>query len=335
MSAPARRSSNLVRLSISLALLAGAAFVFLNRQQLFDQYTVWRFSPSSEIVAIADKAAFSEQGKFLFYASRPELLERDAFNDVCRSVASENTAILGCFSMSRIYLFDIDNKKLEGVKEVTAAHEMLHAVYQRLSIGEKARVDALLEKQPLGDDEARIGELMAEYEKTEPGERMNELHSIIGSEIRDLTPELEAYYAQYFDDRAALVAQAETYQAVFQQLEAQQDTLVSELNALADGIDSDSARYRRNLQVLEADIRAFNQRANSGTMTRAEYDRERAALELRQQALRSDYSGIQAQIRTYEQKRTELATINSESNALNRSINSAMAPVPETEELDG
>jgi len=335
VSAQAGRSNNLTRLALSVLLLVGAVYVFSHRQQLLDQYTVWRFVPSSEIAAVSEKASFSDAGEFLFYASQPELLERDAFNDACRSVIGENTAILGCYSKDRIYLFDIDNQKLSGVKEVTAAHEMLHAAYQRLSDSEKTRVNALLEAQPLGEDEARIGELMAEYEKSEPGERLNELHSIIGSEIRDLTPELRAYYGKYFDDRLALVAQAESYQSVFQELESRQGALVTELNALADTIDDASTTYRRELQVIENDIRVFNQQANSGSMTRQDYDTQRASLEARQRQLRAKYVSIQAQIKLYEQKRSELAAINSESNTLNRSINSSLAPAPETEALDG
>lgn len=319
----------------SVALLVCAVFVFLNRQELLDRYTVWQFTPSPAIASISERAALSDRGKFLFYASDPALLERDAFNNACRSVATEQTAVLGCYSTNRIYLFNINNEKLDGIKEVTAAHEMLHAAYQRLPVKERQRIDALLEAQPLGNDEQRIGELMAEYEKSEPGERLNELHSILGSEVRTLNPELEAYYRKYFTDRGKLVDLAVKYQSVFAELQTRQDSLVIELNALADSIESSSAVYKRNLQVLESDIRAFNKRAGSGTMTQAEYDRERAGLESRQRSLKTEYDDIQTQIATYERKRSELAAINTESNALNRSINSSLTPLPSTEELNG
>lgn len=295
-----------------------------------DQVTVWGYRPSAPIASIADRTELSDKGTFLFYASRPELLERTRFNTACRSAAAEQTAVLGCYVANTIFLFDIKNEKLDGIKEVTAAHEMLHAAYQRLSADEKNRVNALLEKQAqnLGDEQARIDELMAEYAKSEPGERHNELHSILGSEVGSLSPELEAYYGQYFSDRGAVVALAEKYQSVFDGLKAQQQGLVDEINALADQIDDESSAYKRNLQVLTSDIQSFNARAGGGNMTREQYDTERAALESRQDELRRDYDAIQELISVYETKRGELAAINSESNALNRSINSALTPVP-------
>jgi chromosome segregation ATPase len=243
---------------------------------------------------------------------------------------TEQTAVLGCYSGTRIYLFDIDNETLSGIKEVTAAHEMLHAAYQRLPDGEKSRINTLLEQQSrvLGVDQVRIDELMAQYAKSEPGERLNELHSILGSEVRSLNPELEAYYRQYFSDRAKLVTLSEQYQSVFTELKNRQESLAGEINGLADTIDQKSAAYKRNLQVLDSDIESFNTRANSGTMTREQYDAERAVLESRQASLRDEYDTIQSLIDEYESKRSELAAINTESNTLNRSINSSLTPVP-------
>lgn len=331
-----RSGGNIVKLVASTVLLATALFVFMNRQAFMDQLTVWRYQPSPDVAAIADRTELSDKGTFLFYASKPELLARDDFNGACRSAAAEQTAVLGCYVANTIYLFDIENAKLDGIKEVTAAHEMLHAAYQRLPATEKSRVDALLEKQShsLGEEQARIDELMAAYAKSEPGERHNELHSILGSEVRSLSPELEAYYAQYFSDRSAVVSLAERYQSVFDGLKTQQESLVGEINALADRIDEQGSAYKRNLQVLTSDIQSFNARASSGSMSRSQYDSERAALEQRQEAMRREYDAIQELIASYEAKRSELAAINSESNALNRSINSALTPVP-TGGIDG
>lgn len=333
MSAQAQRGNVAVRLIVSLGLLLAAIFILLNRQYLVDQVVVWQFTPSAEVAAVSADAHFSERGEFLFYASRPELLERDAFNVACRSSATEQTAVLGCYTLNRIYLFNIDNERLAGIKEVTAAHEMLHAVYQRLSTSERERVNALIEKQSFGPDEARITELLAEYAKSEPGERLNELHSILGTEVRDLSPELEAYYAQFFTDRAKVVALSEQYQTVFAELKLRQESLSAELNKLADEVEREGAAYKRNLQVLSFDVESFNDQARSGQMTRSEYDSQRAALEARQASLKRQYDAIQALIAQYEAARDELASINTEANALNRSINSSLAPVPDA--IDG
>ncbi len=324
-----QRISHLFRLLLSLILLLTAVYIFVNRQYVLDQYHVWQYNPSASISAINDRASLNEKGNFLFYATRPELLEREAFNNACRSVSQERTAILGCYSASRIYLFDIEDQRLDGIREVTAVHEMLHAAYERLPQKEKNRVNNLLDRQDLGEDTDRINELMAEYAKSEPGEEYNELHSMIGSEIDSLSPDLENYYRQYFKDRASVVSLSDSYQTVFDGLKAKQDGLVQELNVLADSVDSESATYRRNLQVLESDIKSFNASASGGSLSRQEYESQRRELEARQSSLRRQYNTIQSLIVSYEKKRTELETINSESTALNRSINSSLSPVPE------
>lgn len=333
MSSRTQRGSLVAQLLISLALLCGALVVFLNRQLLFDHVMAWQFRPSPAIAALSERTAFSDSGEFLFYASQPQLLGRNAFNDACRSTATEHTAVLGCYAGNRIFLFDINNEMLDGIKEVTAAHEMLHAAYQRLGPAQKKRVDTLLARQSFGADAERINGLLAEYAKSEPGERLNELHSILGSEVRSLDPELEAYYAQYFTDRSIIVGLSERYQAVFAELQSRQESLVTELTDLADEIDERGAVYRRNLQVLDNDVEAFNREAARGDMTRDSYDRQRAALESRQASLRREYSNLQALIVQYDRKRSELASINTESQALSRSINSSVAPVPDA--IDG
>lgn len=324
-----QRTRYLFRLLFSLVLLLVAVYVFVNRQSVLDQYNVWRFEPSSEIAAISDRSSFNQKGEFLFYATHPELLDRDAFNNACRSAATERTAILGCYSANRIFLFDIDDKRLDGIKEVTAVHEMLHAAYERLPDDERARVNGLLDTQDLGEDTDRINELLAEYAKSEPGEQYNELHSMVGSEVASLSPELEAYYGQYFENRAAVVALSDSYQTVFEEIQTRQDSLVNELNTLADSVERGSSAYRRDLQVLENDIKSFNSEASGGTLTREEYESRRQNLELRQASLRQEYNNIQALVELYEQKRAELEAINSESTALNRSINSSLDTVPE------
>lgn len=333
MSSSTQRGSLVVQLLLSLALLCGALVVFFNRQQLYDQVLAWQYRPSPAIAAITERTDLSEKGEFLFYASQPQLLGRDAFNDACRSVATEHTAVLGCYTRNQIFLFDINNKSLDGIREVTAAHEMLHAAYQRLSSAEKKRIDGLLAKQSFGAEAERINALLAEYEKSEPGERLNELHSILGTEVGSLDPELEAYYARYFTDRSVIVGLSQRYQAVFADLTSRQESLVAELTGLADEIDQRGSVYRRNLQVLDADVEAFNREAASGGMSRDSYDRQRAALESRQAALRREYDSLQRLITEYDQKRSELASINTESDALSRSINSSVAPVPDA--IDG
>ena len=320
------RLNAFLRLGLSGALIALACTVFINRQALLDQVAVWRYTPSPQIAAMTERTTMNDRGAFLFYATNPELLQREAFNGACRSSPTEHTAILGCYSSGRIYLFDIDDERLDGIKEVTAAHEMLHGAYERLSESERQKVNGLLEDQDLGEQKEYIESLMAEYEKTEPGQRLNELHSIIGTEVANLSPELEAYYGRYFTNRKQVAQLATSYRSVFNELEDRQSILVNEINELAVTIERDAAQYRSDAAQLSSDVSAFNRRASSGTMSREAYESERSQLLARQSELQSTYTTLQSQIADFERKKDELATINSQSQELNRSINSSLSP---------
>jgi len=318
----------LARLVVSLALLGLALAILMNRQLLIDSFLAWQYKPPAAIAAIAERTKLTDEGRFYFYASQPQLDGREAFNAACTAKNSEQSVVLGCYTGMRIYVFNIDNPKLDGIKEVTSAHEMLHAAYDRLTPAERERVDGLVEAHLKKITDARILALVKEYDKTEPGERLNEMHSILGTEVANLDPELETYYQQYFKDRGAVVALAASYSAVFDDLKSRMNALLAELTALADRIDQRNAEYKSAAQQLNGDIETFNARARSGQMTRAEFDAQRAALEARQGDLQALYDSIKADIALYDTKRKELEATNSESEVLNRSIDSKLSPVP-------
>lgn len=318
----------LARLFLSLGVVGLALFFLLQRQAVIDTYMVWQFKASPDIAAISDRTKLTEKGKFLFYASHPELNDRESFNKSCNANSTEQTVVLGCYTMTRIYVFDIDNPKLDGIKEVTAAHEMLHAAYDRLSVAERERVDVLVDEQLRTIHDQRILGLIKEYDKTEPGERNNELHSILGTEVAALSPELEKYYGQYFTDRYAVVSLASSYSVVFDELKSRMEVLLVEIRTLADTIEKHNAQYTASAAQLNSDIEAFNVRARSGQMTKSEFDNERATLEALQNDLQIFYDAIKAEIATYDTKRSELEAVNTESDVLNRSIDSKLPPVP-------
>ena len=322
------RRSNLFRLIVSLTVLALTLAFFVYRQQLIDQYNVWSYRPTTEVARIAANSQLNSLGQFYFYASHPEIDARGAFNSHCTQ-KGEKTAILGCYVNGRIYVFDVTDDRLNGIKEVTAAHEMLHAAYERLSEGEKQRIGKLVESQLAAITDSRIKDLVELYDKTEPGERANELHSILGTEVKDLSPELEAYYGRYFKDRGALVSMSAKYEAVFQQINDEQNALVEQLNSLAADITARSTKYNNDTNKLNADITTFNQKANSGGFdSQAEFDAERNALLVRQSELQTARATLNTMIATYNEKRQRLEALNGQAEALNRSINSQLSPVP-------
>ena len=310
---------------VSLAFALAATWAAGNLQRIADQFSYWDFEPSAAVESYAERSSMTDEGQFLFFASHPAISSGDEFDDVCSSSVEEEFGILGCYlpAPKTIFLFDVADDRLAGLEEVVASHELLHAVWDRLSTDERAELAPLLEAEAaqLETDED-FAERLQLYDRIEPGERLNELHSILGTEVAALSPELEEHYARYFADRAALTALHEASNAVFLEHQAQIEALVSELDALAIEIEADYDAYNDGYDQLNADIASFNARADSGAFrSQSEFDRERSALLARQDQLDADYASIQAKADDYDALVVQLDELNAEVDELNASIN--------------
>jgi len=239
---------------MSLAVLAGAAWVIANRQEVVDQVRLLTYTPTAEARQLADNDQLQDHGRKLLYVSEPAVQDRAAFNKSCTS--NEKTIVLGCYKSQRIYLYNITDARFSGVKEVTAAHEMLHAAYERMSDAERRDVDAMLKPIVEGMTDKRILELIDLYNKSEPGELYNEMHSILGTEYGTLTPELETYYQKYFKNRKVVVGFASQYQAIFTESKNKIDDYDRQLGELKPRIESNNAA----LQNAQSELQAENDR---------------------------------------------------------------------------
>lgn len=309
--------------------IAAATFLFLNRQYIVDQLSVWQYKPSEGVMALAERASMNDHGEFYFYVAQPSIEAANAFNEKCAK-KEESTAILGCYNGRNIYIYDVTDPRLDGIREVTAAHEMLHAAYDRLSDEDKTKISVLLETEyEKLRNNAEFAERMAFYARTEPGERANELHSIVGTEVTNISPELEKYYKKYFISRSELVALHEKYASVFLALQKRSDELSAQLDDIAAKIDTQSAAYNTAIDQLNGDIAAFNTKSTNGGFTsQAQFQLERNTLLARARQLEQNRSNVNTLITQYDQLRSELEAVASQSEALNRSINSSLAPAP-------
>ena len=306
-----------------------ALFVFIHRQYVVDQVVVWQFQPTSDIVTLADRTTMTEQGRFVFYASQPAVEDAADFNANCGKI-EQSSAVLGCYAHQRIYVYNVTDSRLDGIRETTIAHEMLHAVYQRLSDSQRQTVNRLVEAEYAklqGDKD--FSQRMALYARTEPGERDNELHSIIGTEVASISPQLENYYKQYFVNRQAVVGFHDAYSSIFADLSARKAELEGKLTSLAAVIDSETKQYNDDANVLNNDAAAFNTRAaNNGFSSRAEFDSRRAALLSRIQSLQARRGTINANVAAYQALYAEYEAVAGQTEALNHSIDSTLAPSP-------
>lgn len=308
----------------SVVIVAVAGWAVYHRQYLFDQVRVWQYKPDGAIVQLAERAHFTDKGKFYFYVSHPRLEDAAAFNQDCRRV-EQASPIVGCFisGKDQMYLYNITDPALDGIKEVTAAHEMLHVVWSRLTQPEQQRLTGLLEAAYNKHASAKLAERMAYYERAQPGARSNELHSILGTEYADLGPELEAHYATYIADRAKVLALHQQYNQTFVQNEERAGQLSTTLAALKPEIQRLSERYQRDVATYNTSVALFNKRAESGAFqSQAAFDAERQTLAAERQALRQRYEYIDQKIRTYNQTAEQLNALGRQIQRLQQSLDS-------------
>lgn len=317
------------RLLLAVVLTAGAAVIFVQRQAIADHISVWQYQPSSEVIELADRSRMSDDGRFLFYASRPELLEADRFNDMCASHDPES-ATLGCYRNGMIYIYDIHDERLDGIREVTAAHEMLHAAYARFSDSERKEIDRLTDEAYDKVKTNKLANRLDMYDRNQPGTRYIELHAILGTEFRDITPELESHYSEYFDDRLAVVSLHESYEVQFTEREARAAAIRQELNRIADAVEAESAAYNRDVQVLSRDIEDFNARTSqvNSELEHRQLVAERERLVARTSELESRRTQIDSMIVEYDSMVEEYNSIATEVKDLTESLDSTLAPAP-------
>lgn len=322
-------SSSIVGLLVGLGLTAVSLLLVLNKQTVLDAVSYYQYQPSSEVSAIAKRTTMNDMGKFYFFASQPSVETAQTFRQKC-TVQEVGSAILGCYANNRIYVYDVTDAQLDGIKEVTAAHETLHAVYQRLSDAERTRIDKLIESEyAKHQNDKSLTDRMGFYARNEVGERDNELHSILGTEYSDLSPELEAHYAKYFKNRQVVVDMHVKYAAIFTDLKQKADDLSTQLQDLGTKIKTESAGYNTTVKKLNEDIEAFNSRASSGGFTsRAQFDAQRAQLVARAAALDASKATITADLSKYESLRQQYNDTAAASNKLYKSMDSNLSPTP-------
>ena len=315
----------LINFTIFIFLSLFALTIFIFRQRIIDQVVFWQYKPSSDISSLTNRLSLTELGTFSFYSSQPELQSASDFNQSCSRI--ENTvSILGCYSQSKIYIYNILDEKLNGIREVTAAHEMLHAVYQRLSDGEKNEIGSLLENEyvKLQKDEAFV-DLIEFYEKTEPGERQNELFSVIGTTVANIDEKLESYYKKYFVDRQQIVSYNNKYNKVFKDLSDRAAVLAAQIKAYNDSMPGIMSKYNSDVKVLNKDIENFNERASSGYFkTWSQFYAEKSTIEQRVSVITQTRTTINSDIEKYNSALTEYNSIAVESQKLYSSIDSTL-----------
>ncbi|MFA5882505.1 MAG: hypothetical protein WDA60_01500 [Acidimicrobiia bacterium] len=231
-----------------------------------------RYRPPAEIASLAAQTAMTGRSRTFFYGAMPAVETGTPFATDCPAADAANSQILGCFHDGRIYVLAVNRPELARVVMVTAAHEMLHAVYDALPADTRADADAMTSSYFVTTTDERLKRIVAQYDLRAPANRPNELHSLIPTQVPTLTPELDAYYAPYFRDRGPVLAAYDEYISVFEGLISQYDGLKAQLEDLRARIadlrsQSDGAAGEANRLAGQIDaLRAQGRFAESNTL---------------------------------------------------------------------
>lgn len=302
-----------------ILIIAGIIAVVLNRRVIYDWYKGVTYNPSTEMLSIRDKLNLTSDGEFLFNAVQPRLDEAKDFNQNCRQDESE-MAVLGCYTMGDIHVYNIVAEELDGIRELTTAHELLHAKWDRMSEDERKELSASLTQ--VFDSNREL--LESEIELYGTNEKQEELYVRVGTEVKDLPDDLEKHFAEIFRDQDAVVDFYDGYIAVFNEIKSNMETLLVDIEALKGEISVRTTEYESQAEQLEAEIVSFNSCAEvSGCFeTKTEFDNRRNQILGKQDNLKLLNSEIDDLIKEYNKKVDEYNANVIESRKLQDMVNS-------------
>lgn len=184
------RTFDILFLASVIGILAAA---FYYRVALGDWVFFSTHQPTQRTINLAKSANLTPEATRLLYRGNPQFVDS---NDITLLCAADE---LGCLtSNGQIYVLDDPDNPDQSI--VTAVHEMLHLAYSRLSESEKAGLAYDLTQQLQLPD---IQTQLRSYSSA--NERLDEVHSILGTEYPSLPTSLESYYRAYFTNRQQMV----------------------------------------------------------------------------------------------------------------------------------
>lgn len=279
------------------ALVAILAFGWMNANAISDWLKLRGYTPPAEIASLAADDTMTGYTKHLFYVDRPQLIASvNDFRQKCPD--SPSTIVLGCYhpGLNGIFIYNVASPQLAGVTQVTAAHEVLHAVYERLSSSERNQLNSELEsyyKNSLSD--SRVLAEVKIYQQTEPNDVYDEMSCTFGTEIASLPAALDNYYKKYFSNRLKVVAYETKYESAFTSRQAELSADDIKLSSLKSQIDNEQSDLQVQLSQINTD--------------KARLDSEKAA---------GDYSSYNSGVAAYN---SEIDAYNSKASQLRLDIN--------------
>lgn len=205
----AKRNKIIVLVVVLVVVLIIVFFANLDYAFMRDQNKASEFKPSPEIEALVSRMNLTDRGRTILYASSPQLKGKAAFNGTCGRDGDPDSYVAGCYYVINdeeyidIYNSGKDATELQhsyydyaNSKIVTLAHEMMHAVYSRVSDSDKEWIEIELNKIYSSNSSLR-----SELSKYPSSEKFDELYVRVATEMYGIPSNLEKHYSQYFKDR--------------------------------------------------------------------------------------------------------------------------------------
>jgi hypothetical protein len=251
--------------------------LLMANQNLLEDWLDFAPTPTSPAIKrLAEQSLMTPAAQRLFYRQHPTIESKDTFLEQCK--VPDKSIMLGCFvrrgRTGKIVVQQITDPRLKGTMEVTAAHEMLHAAYERLSPGERDDLSQRLTKAATRVQDSRLKSVLDDYQARDIALYHNELHSHLGTELGNLgDAKLEQHYQRYFNDRHRLVALAQRSGSVLKQLDDQAERLKPQIEQLEAELQQLEPQIKRseaglkasqqNLAQLEAELSATKESAEA------------------------------------------------------------------------
>ncbi len=302
----------------AIVAVVGACFA-VQQPVVQDIWKGWGYEPSAEMAAIQESLILTGTGERIFKATQPALEDKTAFNEHCET-RDDDISLLGCYTNGRIYVYGIQNEELKLANNVTTAHELLHAAWERMGERERAEVSDLL-RQVQAENAEWFREELEAYEDTE---KLEEVYTRAATKLRNLPEKLEEHYRKYFAERQKIVEYHEKYQEPFNKLQKELQELETKIMTESEAIKARRTEYDAKLAALDGQIDEFNRCANAaGCFTsEAEFNRRRGNLLAEQSEVEEMRSSINQQIDDNNARIEQYNTLQGEMGELNDAMNS-------------
>lgn len=299
-------------------IIIGGGFAIYKQQDISDWWKLRDYVAPPAIQQLSSDINLSDYGKRIFYVSNPQIQDKEQFYVSCEE--NETTIVLGCYKpQSGIYILNVDDPRLNGIEQVTAAHELLHAAYERLSDSERNSLNADLNAFYKTLNDQQITSKIQQYEKVNAN-ISNELHSILGTEVISLNDNLEKYYSKYFKNRSQIVNYAVAYQSVFTDRKQKLQNYDNQLAELEGQIKTNNEELLRQQAIINTESSRLNSLKANGNIT--EYNAGVSAYNNLLPPFRSLASKTQGLIDQYKSILEKRNAVAAEAQELNKALDS-------------